>query len=374
MALEKNNLKLCIFTGSPIQNLGGAEKDAIGVAKILGDVIICCPGKEEKEYVYDGVSIVSFKSHTIRLLKDQISFSRININKEFTAVYVMNQGFLLNRRILRRCLKLGIKYIQGIHSPSALALEPDEKVKWKVFLHFFFRMYRDSFLKKIPNFRVQNKDDYKRLLEINPKARIFHFPPYVFDPPKRMKYNNKFTVLWVSRMQREHKGLDLLKNIVINANKEIEFHIVGNGPDRYLLEDIENQNVKILGSVDEDQLRTEFSNADLFLSTSSGENFGIAVAEACVSGLAVVSMPVMGIKEILEFHPYKHIGLVKKASSFMEQVEIFIHAIDDFYNIRNILEISRSEISNFFHEKFNEKLLKQSWINMIVQSKLSIDE
>ena len=37
---EDNGSKIGIFAGSPIQNMGGGEKDALGVAKILGDVVI----------------------------------------------------------------------------------------------------------------------------------------------------------------------------------------------------------------------------------------------------------------------------------------------------------------------------------------------
>lgn len=364
--------RICIFTGSPIQNLGGGEKDALGVAKILGNVVIFCPEKEEREYILDGVHIVAFKSHQIRLLKDQISFSKLNITPDFEAVYVMSQGFLLNSRILRKCLKLRIKYIQGIHSPSALANKPNELVKWKVIFHFFFRILRDSFLKEIPNFRVQNDDDFAKLKKLNPKAKIFHFPPYVFNPPDRVKYNNKFTVLWVSRMQKAHKGLDILKDILANSTNEIEFHIVGEGPDKYLLDGIEKENVKILGSLDESQLMKEFGNADLFLSTSSGENFGIAVAEACVSGLAVVSKPVMGIREILQPHPYKNIGIVNVYDNFEDQINSFLNAINVFYGMRDELEMKRSEISNIYYRKYNDELLRKNWINMISESKLAL--
>ncbi len=372
MSSESVKLKIALFAGSPINNVGGGEKDALAVAKLLSNVVIFSPENREKKYIYDGVNIIAFKSHSIRLLKDQISFSKLRLNNEFEVVYVMSQGFLLNRKILKKCLKLRIKYIQGIHSPSALALKPNENLKWKIFLHFFYRIFRDSFLKKIPNFRVQNDDDFSRLIELNPKSKIFQFPPYVFDPPVRTKYNNTFTVLWVGRLQRKQKGLDILRYILINANNEIEFHVVGDGPDRGILEDIKRDNVKFLGSINEEELRKEFGNADLFLSTSTAENFGISVAEACVSGLAIVSMPVMGIREILEPHPYKEIGLIKVFSNINDQALEYIRAIDKFYAIRDKLELNRSEISRLYQSKYNNCELKRQWINMVEQSQVSL--
>lgn len=128
----------------------------------------------------------------------------------------------------------------------------------------------------------------------------------VFHPAPNSPVNNHSpkTILHVSnfrpvkRVQDAVKVLDLARN-----HLPVRLVFLGDGPDRDLAEKTARQlgvldRVVFEGSVQniEERLR----QADLLLSTSSNESFGMSIAEAMASGLPVVAYRVGGIPEVIE--------------------------------------------------------------------------
>ncbi|HDJ96490.1 MAG TPA: glycosyltransferase family 1 protein, partial [Candidatus Aenigmarchaeota archaeon] len=94
-------------------------------------------------------------------------------------------------------------------------------------------------------------------------------------------------VLFVGNLIKR-KGLDYLIEAAKRLNN-VEFLIVGRGPERNRLEKIATPNVKFLGYVPTETLIDLYSRALVFCLPSIGEGFGIVLLEAMASGCAIVS-------------------------------------------------------------------------------------
>nr|CAI5819883.1 unnamed protein product [Callosobruchus analis] len=103
------------------------------------------------------------------------------------------------------------------------------------------------------------------------------------------------------------KGVDLTAQIIGDLCKKHEnvyFLIAGDGPKRWLLEEIRERRglqdkVTLLGSLEHSQVRDVLVKGDIFLNTSLTEAYCMAIVEAASAGLKVVSTKVGGIPEVL---------------------------------------------------------------------------
>lgn len=124
------------------------------------------------------------------------------------------------------------------------------------------------------------------------------------DPTKRSK--EKIVVVIVSRLVYR-KGVDLMAQIISDIcprYPEIEFLIAGDGPKRWLIEEIRERGgfqdrITLLGTVEHSQVRNVLIRGHIFLNTSLTEAFCMAIVEAASCGLQVVSTRVGGIPEVL---------------------------------------------------------------------------
>ncbi|XP_015117854.1 N-acetylglucosaminyl-phosphatidylinositol biosynthetic protein [Diachasma alloeum] len=128
----------------------------------------------------------------------------------------------------------------------------------------------------------------------------------LFTPDITKRKNNCITIVVVSRLVYR-KGVDLLAQIIpeICARYEnVQFLIGGDGPKRWLIEEIRERNllqhrVTLLGSLEHSQVRHVLNKGHIFLNTSLTEAYCMAIVEAASCGLQVVSTKVGGIPEVL---------------------------------------------------------------------------
>ncbi|XP_066994825.2 phosphatidylinositol N-acetylglucosaminyltransferase subunit A isoform X2 [Anabrus simplex] len=124
------------------------------------------------------------------------------------------------------------------------------------------------------------------------------------DPTKRS--NNKITIVIVSRLVYR-KGVDLMAQVIpaiCAQHPEVQFLIGGDGPKRWLLEEVRErcglqEQVTLLGSLEHTQVRSVLVQGHVFLNTSLTEAYCMAIVEAASCGLQVVSTRVGGIPEVL---------------------------------------------------------------------------
>ena len=92
--------------------------------------------------------------------------------------------------------------------------------------------------------------------------------------------------------------LPLIK-LLINKNPKIAFYIIGSPQDRQIVAKLINiENACYLGIVED--VRPYLQKADVFISTSKMELFGLAAVEAQASGLPVVAFDICSFPEIIK--------------------------------------------------------------------------
>ncbi|XP_076256023.1 phosphatidylinositol glycan anchor biosynthesis class A isoform X2 [Rhynchophorus ferrugineus] len=129
---------------------------------------------------------------------------------------------------------------------------------------------------------------------------------YAFTPNPSQRAQCQITVVVVSRLVYR-KGVDLTAQLIADIChkfKQIHFLIAGDGPKRWLLEEVRERKglqdrVVLLGALEHSQVRNVLVKGDIFLNTSLTEAYCMAIVEAVSCGLKVVSTKVGGIPEVL---------------------------------------------------------------------------
>ncbi|XP_044731343.1 phosphatidylinositol N-acetylglucosaminyltransferase subunit A [Chrysoperla carnea] len=128
----------------------------------------------------------------------------------------------------------------------------------------------------------------------------------LFTPDPSQRSRSCITIVIVSRLVYR-KGIDLMANIIAEIcpkYPEVNFLIAGDGPKRWLLEEVREQKglqdrVTLLGSLEHSQVVHVLRKGHIFLNTSLTEAYCMAIVEAASCGLQVVSTRVGGIPEVL---------------------------------------------------------------------------
>ncbi|KAG7212689.1 hypothetical protein KM043_012967 [Ampulex compressa] len=128
----------------------------------------------------------------------------------------------------------------------------------------------------------------------------------LFTPDTSKRSKDFITIVVVSRLVYR-KGVDLLARIIPEIcirHENIHFLIGGDGPKRWLIEEVRERNllqhrVTLLGSLEHSQVRHVLNKGHIFLNTSLTEAYCMAIVEAASCGLQVVSTKVGGIPEVL---------------------------------------------------------------------------
>ncbi|XP_043468551.1 phosphatidylinositol N-acetylglucosaminyltransferase subunit A [Leptopilina heterotoma] len=143
-----------------------------------------------------------------------------------------------------------------------------------------------------------------------PKERVSVIPNAVdtahFTPDISKRSKDCITIVVIARLVYR-KGLDLLAEVIpkiCSRYCDVHFLIGGDGPKRWLIEEIRERNllqhrVTLLGSLEHSQVKHVLNKGHVFLNTSLTEAFCMAIVEASSCGLQVVSTKVGGIPEVL---------------------------------------------------------------------------
>ncbi len=149
-----------------------------------------------------------------------------------------------------------------------------------------------------------NQFDIKRDIQViyNP------IDPDIFSPlpdDKRRKNSNEVKkVVHISNFRPVKRINDTIKAFdLIAASMPAELLFIGEGPDRSTADMLVSrlglgEKVKFLGP--QSDVSTILKNADLLLSTSESESFGMTIAEAMACEVPVVATRVGGVPEVIE--------------------------------------------------------------------------
>ncbi len=124
-----------------------------------------------------------------------------------------------------------------------------------------------------------------------------------FRDSRRLKtLKQPITIISVGRLVPLKNYEAAIKAIASLRNLDIEYQIVGTGPEeeslRQLIKEQKvDQCVRLLGW--QDDVPSLLRKADIFLLTSHWEGFGLSVTEAMAAGLPVVVSNLQGVKEVV---------------------------------------------------------------------------
>lgn len=172
--------------------------------------------------------------------------------------------------------------------------------------------------------------------------------------------NNKFKIVTVGRLSRQ-KGYDRLLEVfkrLLDDGFDIELWILGEGVERkeiqeFVKENTMSGNVYIIG------FKTNpykyMKKCNLFVCSSRYEGFSLAVAEAMILGLPVVSTKCTGPEELLEQGEY---GLLTENNlvSLYEGLRKLLSEEESYYHFKN-KSIERGHIFNLNKTMENIEIL-----------------
>ncbi|MBI5222920.1 glycosyltransferase [Candidatus Micrarchaeota archaeon] len=187
---------------------------------------------------------------------------------------------------------------------------------------------------------------------------------------RQYKLADKHVVLYTGRLSIE-KGVDRLVEIAgLLDSKNTVVLIVGTGPRfENLKKKTDKQRIKNIiftGFVNNEELIAAYQSADVFVSPSTSETFGLTFVEAMYNGLPVIGMNKLGPKEIIKDGQNGYLIQTNQTREIVERVNRLIsekelrtqmsnHAREDAQkygiarNIAKILEIYQKTIKK--HKK-----------------------
>ena len=121
------------------------------------------------------------------------------------------------------------------------------------------------------------------------------------------KKDKKYLFCTVSRLSKEKNiefMIDAIKSLKSKVGDNFVLLIIGEGPLREKLQskikeyNLEN-NIKLIGNIENDKINNYYKASDLFLFTSKSETQGIVILEAMASSTPVVAISSSGIDDIL---------------------------------------------------------------------------
>lgn len=240
------------------------------------------------------------------------------------------------------------------------------------FKNVLYQMYLKLFLKRSSTLFVCNSTYTKQTVEawgitdgltvITPGINIegFSSDNMVSNEEFRKKYNipeKNLVLLTVGRLIKR-KGAEWFVLNVMPQLQSVTYLIVGEGPDKVKIMNAVEQNglndsVKLLGRISDEDWRTCYLNADVFIMPNihiqgDVEGFGIVAAEASLAGLIVVASDVDGIPDAIQNG--KNGILVTSGNE-----EAFVKTINEIKECFEVYTQKASEYSKYTREFYSWK-------------------
>ena len=239
------------------------------------------------------------------------------------------------------------------------------KIRTVISLHSIYSFPKEGLYRKFVKLIFRNSDHIlglskQSVIEIKslgiPEEKASNFTYWIDmekfkkipDAKQKLKWNNKFVVLFVGRLIPEKGVKELLKTSML-WNKEITLVVAGVGPleedvRKYILE---NQKILFLGGIDNHMLPLYYSASDLLIVPSvSEEGFGRVIIEALACELPVIGANRGAIPEAMDNSVGKLINITP---------ENIAKTVNYFYNNPRELTILKKKAREFAIKRYSEK-------------------
>ena len=136
----------------------------------------------------------------------------------------------------------------------------------------------------------------------------------------------------------------------------LELRIVGTGPERRRLERLAGPRTRLLGRVDDDELRRLYRGARLFLQPGI-EDFGISSVEALACGTPVVAAGLGGIRDIVDDGVHGVLYEISPGDDADAQMDALSAAIDKSREMGFNDSKLRARARSFSPQRFTDRFL-----------------
>jgi len=130
--------------------------------------------------------------------------------------------------------------------------------------------------------------------------------PQTFTPCAFRHNPQPFEILCVGRLVPDKGQYILIKAVayLINKGYQLRLHLVGDGPDRQILESGVAQfgltkHIVFAGAVNQDQIQDFYNQADIFVLASFAEGIPVVLMEAMVMEIPCITTHITGIPELI---------------------------------------------------------------------------
>lgn len=206
-----------------------------------------------------------------------------------------------------------------------------------------------------------DREKYKKNLQIESEV-IYN--PKSFSSEKTSDFKRK-RFISVGRLERA-KGFDLLIdsfNIFSKKNKDWTLEIIGEGPERELLQNkIDkynlNERIHLLGS--KNNIKDFYTEASIYLSSSRWEGLPLVLIEAMECGLPIISFDYPAAKEIIKDRN----GILVRSSDIYSFSDNMYLLANDYERMRTLGGNNRIDV-----EKYNKDIIISQW-NQLIQNNI----
>ena len=176
-------------------------------------------------------------------------------------------------------------------------------------------------------------------------------------------YANKGYFLYVGRLAKE-KGVHYLIEAAKFLPKNIDFHIVGSGPEEENLKKKASLNIKFKGYLEGNKLRKEYANCiATILPCNWFETFGLTIAESFAYGKPVIASRIGAIPELIT---EKKDGLLFEPGN----AEELSHMIYKLYKEKELAALmgknARQKAEKMFNSDLHYKNLIKAYISVLI--------
>ncbi len=212
------------------------------------------------------------------------------------------------------------KSVAGIHSPFIYS----KPVTFLDRIHnFFYASFLSKFfMNKLRIIHIVNAQDAVFFKQNFALKNVVFVPNFLkldgkFKNIKKNTKGNNLKIIFVGELNLR-KGIDILLEVIKHSPQNFEFCIVGDGPMKRNLTELENNsNVKYYGYLQKDQVTQLYQKNDVLFMPSRAESFPLVSLEAIYYGLPIVSSP----QTDMNFP--KNVQLINSAETIDGYIKIF---------------------------------------------------
>ncbi len=225
--------------------------------------------------------------------------------------------------------------------------------------------YINKLIKSVTNFNyiVQCTEELYEFYKDKIKGPINLYIPNMIDikNKKKSQLNNK-QIISVGRLSTEKGYLDLVEVMkeVNKKDKNINLIICGEGQERKQIEDkikeykLEN-NIKLLGFINEKELEEYYINSSLYVLPSISEAFGIVLLEAMYFGLPCIAFDsASGARNLLK----DDVGILVNNRNINKMANNIIKLLNNMQQLEKYKKNGLKKINEFSLTKTYEKWKK----------------